>query len=104
MCNLYSITRSPRSQEAMRRLFKVRRDLAGNLPLLPAAASSEVPIRKPCLSGRLGDYCGTLAAELIGQRDYFHSLGARATKRQCQAMEERAARERGELATKIGGD
>src|ERR1700745_629326 len=33
MCNLYSITRS---QEAMRRAFRVMRDLTGNLPILPA--------------------------------------------------------------------
>jgi putative SOS response-associated peptidase YedK len=33
MCNLYSITRG---QEAIRRLFRVTRDLAGNLPALPA--------------------------------------------------------------------
>jgi putative SOS response-associated peptidase YedK len=33
MCNLYSMTRS---QEAMRQLFKARRDLAGNLPPLQA--------------------------------------------------------------------
>jgi putative SOS response-associated peptidase YedK len=33
MCNLYSITRS---QEAMRRLFRIKRDLTGNLPSLPA--------------------------------------------------------------------
>jgi putative SOS response-associated peptidase YedK len=33
MCNLYSITRS---QEAMRRLFQIARDLTGNLPPLPA--------------------------------------------------------------------
>jgi putative SOS response-associated peptidase YedK len=33
MCNLYSITRS---QEAMHRLFRVKRDLTGNLPSLPA--------------------------------------------------------------------
>jgi putative SOS response-associated peptidase YedK len=33
MCNLYSVTRS---QEAMRRLFRVKRDLTGNLPNLPA--------------------------------------------------------------------
>lgn len=33
MCNLYSITRS---QEAMRRLFRISRDLAGNLPIMPA--------------------------------------------------------------------
>jgi putative SOS response-associated peptidase YedK len=33
MCNLYSITRS---QEAMRRLFAVSRDLTGNLPPMPA--------------------------------------------------------------------
>ena len=36
MCNLYSITRS---QDAMRRLFRVGRDLTGNLPLLPADSS-----------------------------------------------------------------
>jgi hypothetical protein len=36
MCNLYSITRS---QEAMRRLFRVKRDLTGNLPSLPAIFS-----------------------------------------------------------------
>jgi putative SOS response-associated peptidase YedK len=33
MCNLYSITRT---QEAMRRLFRVHRDLLGNFPGLPA--------------------------------------------------------------------
>jgi putative SOS response-associated peptidase YedK len=33
MCNLYSMTRN---QEAVRRLFAIRRDLAGNLPPLPA--------------------------------------------------------------------
>jgi hypothetical protein len=33
MCNLYSITRA---QEAMRRLFRVHRDLLGNFPGLPA--------------------------------------------------------------------
>jgi putative SOS response-associated peptidase YedK len=33
MCNLYSITRG---QEAMRRLFRVTRDLTGNLPALTA--------------------------------------------------------------------
>jgi hypothetical protein len=33
MCNLYSVTRS---QEAMWRLFRVKRDLIGNLPSLPA--------------------------------------------------------------------
>lgn len=32
MCNLYSITRS---QEAMRRLFGISRDLTGNLPPMP---------------------------------------------------------------------
>ena len=32
MCNLYSITRN---QEAIRRLFRVGRDLTGNLPALP---------------------------------------------------------------------
>jgi putative SOS response-associated peptidase YedK len=33
MCNLYSIARS---QEAMRRLFRVKCDLLGNLPVLAA--------------------------------------------------------------------
>ncbi len=33
MCNLYSVTRT---QEAMRRLFRVHRDLLGNFPGLPA--------------------------------------------------------------------
>jgi putative SOS response-associated peptidase YedK len=33
MCNLYSVTRG---QEAIRRLFQAGRDLAGNLPALPA--------------------------------------------------------------------
>ena len=33
MCNLYSITRG---QEAMRRLFAITRDIAGNLPAMPA--------------------------------------------------------------------
>lgn len=32
MCNLYSITKG---QEAIRRLFEIQRDLAGNLPPLP---------------------------------------------------------------------
>ena len=32
MCNLYSLTKS---QDAMRRLFRFRRDLTGNLPPLP---------------------------------------------------------------------
>jgi hypothetical protein len=36
MCNLYGITRG---QEAIRRLFRVTRDLAGNLPALPAVYS-----------------------------------------------------------------
>jgi putative SOS response-associated peptidase YedK len=33
MCNLYSVTRT---QEAMRRLFRVQRDFLGNFPGLPA--------------------------------------------------------------------
>lgn len=33
MCNLYSLTKS---QEAIRRLFRIGRDLTGNLPLMPA--------------------------------------------------------------------
>ncbi len=33
MCNLYSMTRN---QDAIRQLFRIRRDLAGNLPLMPA--------------------------------------------------------------------
>jgi putative SOS response-associated peptidase YedK len=33
MCNLYAMTRN---QDAIRRPFKVTRDNAGNLPLLPA--------------------------------------------------------------------
>ena len=33
MCNLYSITRT---QEAMRRLFRAKRDRTGNFPGLPA--------------------------------------------------------------------
>ena len=32
MCNLYSVTTN---QEAIRRLFRVGRDLTGNLPPLP---------------------------------------------------------------------
>jgi hypothetical protein len=32
MCNLYSITKN---QDAIRRLFGVTKDSAGNLPLLP---------------------------------------------------------------------
>src|SRR5271169_5728047 len=43
-----------------------------------------------------------LAAELTGERDYFHALGAGATKEQLQAMEENAARERGDLPWKEG--
>jgi hypothetical protein len=34
MCNLYSITRS---QEAIRRLFRIGRDLTGNMPPLPGS-------------------------------------------------------------------
>jgi putative SOS response-associated peptidase YedK len=33
MCNLYSITQT---QEAMRRLFRIKRDSLGNFPGLPA--------------------------------------------------------------------
>jgi hypothetical protein len=33
MCSLYSVTRN---QEAMRRLFRAKRDLKGNIPRLPA--------------------------------------------------------------------
>jgi putative SOS response-associated peptidase YedK len=33
MCNLYSVTKP---QDAIRQLFRVQRDLAGNMPTLPA--------------------------------------------------------------------
>ncbi len=42
-----------------------------------------------------------LAAELTGERDYFHTLGAGATKEQLRTIEERAVREWGELPWKI---
>ena len=38
MCNLYSMTKT---QEAMRRLFKVQNDRAGNLPSLCYAKNGE---------------------------------------------------------------
>jgi hypothetical protein len=43
MCNPYSITKS---QDAIRRLFGVTRDHAGNLPPLPA--SSSMVSRRSC--------------------------------------------------------
>ena len=39
MCNLYSITRS---QEAMRRAFRVKSGLTGNLPSLPTHLSRHI--------------------------------------------------------------
>ena len=42
MCNLYSMTRN---QEAIRRLFKVTRDSAGNLPSMPGIfPDKEAPV------------------------------------------------------------
>ena len=41
-----------------------------------------------------------LAADLTGERDYFHAIGSGATKEQLRTIEERAARERGELPWK----
>ncbi len=50
MCNLYSITRS---QEAMRRLFAIERDLAGNVAALPAVFPDGVaPIVRTGPAGR----------------------------------------------------
>ncbi|VFU07022.1 SOS response-associated peptidase [Methylocella tundrae] len=49
MCNLYSITRS---QDAMRQLFRIRRDLTGNLPLLPAIfPDTMAPVVRVALDG-----------------------------------------------------
>jgi hypothetical protein len=47
MCNPYSLTRS---QDALRQMFKVRRDLAGNLPLLPAIFGDTLLHRTPELT------------------------------------------------------
>ncbi len=52
MCNLYSMTRA---QDAMRQLFKARRDLAGNLPPLSAIfPDTMAPIVRgpPMVSGK----------------------------------------------------
>ena len=50
MCNLYSITRT---QEAMRRLFAVSRDLTGNLPPLPDVFPDQLaPIVREAEGGR----------------------------------------------------
>lgn len=51
MCNLYSLTRS---QEAMRRLFKVKNDRAGNLPPMP---------------GIFPDYPGPIVRVTDGERE-----------------------------------
>lgn len=49
MCNLYSITRT---QEAMRRLFRVKRDLLGNFPSLPGVfPDSMAPVVHTALDG-----------------------------------------------------
>jgi putative SOS response-associated peptidase YedK len=49
MCNLYSITRT---QEAMRRLFRVHRDLLGNFPGLPGVfPDTMAPIVHTALDG-----------------------------------------------------
>lgn len=49
MCNLYSIARS---QEATRRLFRVKRDFAGNLPSLPAVYPDTVaPVVRTATDG-----------------------------------------------------
>src|SRR5580704_16122436 len=49
MCNLYSI---PRTQEAMRRLFRVHRDLLGNFPGLPGVfPDTMAPIVHTALDG-----------------------------------------------------
>jgi len=51
MCNLYSITRS---QEAMRRAFRVMRDLTGNLPSLPAVfPDTMAPVVRTAPDGEL---------------------------------------------------
>jgi putative SOS response-associated peptidase YedK len=50
MCNLYSMTRN---QDAIRRLFKVTKDLAGNLPPLPGVFSDrEAPVIRQAGDGR----------------------------------------------------
>jgi putative SOS response-associated peptidase YedK len=49
MCNLYSITRT---QEAMRRLFRIKRDLLGNFPGPPAIfPDTMAPIVRTALDG-----------------------------------------------------
>jgi len=50
MCNLYSITRS---QDAIRRLFRVTRDSAGNLPPMPSVFPDGVaPVIRSAPGGR----------------------------------------------------
>jgi hypothetical protein len=50
MCNLYSITRT---QEAMRRLFRVKRDFLGNLPSLPGVfPDSMAPVVRTASDGQ----------------------------------------------------
>jgi hypothetical protein len=49
MCNLYSVTCS---QEAMRRLFQVKRDLTGNLPgLRPVYSDTMAPVVRTARDG-----------------------------------------------------
>jgi putative SOS response-associated peptidase YedK len=49
MCNLYSVTTN---QEAIRRLFRVTRDLTGNLPILPGIfPDQEAPIVRTSSDG-----------------------------------------------------
>jgi hypothetical protein len=49
MCNLYSITRT---QEAMRRLFRIKHDLLGNFPGLPTVfPDTFAPVVRTALDG-----------------------------------------------------
>jgi hypothetical protein len=54
MCNLYSITRS---QEAIRRAFRVMRDRTGNLPVLPGIfADTMAPVVHTSREGHAGAF------------------------------------------------
>ncbi len=49
MCNLYSMTRNP---DAIRQLFRIRQDMAGNLPLIFPDAMAPVVRVASTASGR----------------------------------------------------
>jgi putative SOS response-associated peptidase YedK len=60
MCNLYSLTKG---QSAIRDLFSVKRDRAGNLPLFPGIFPDQMA---PIV--RAGDMSPEPACRLVGNR------------------------------------